>query len=138
MIKPLIGACANCGKNAPLITDKCQTCYWNYRSQIKAKPKEFKKLKPIPKVSKKRKIENAKYTVLRIEFLSKPENQICPITGKKTTEIHHKKGRIGALLLDTRYWLAVSREGHRMIEENPIWAKENNFSLDRLLKLLIK
>ncbi|WP_262885687.1 hypothetical protein [Myroides sp. LoEW2-1] len=42
------------------------------------------------------------------------------------------KGRVGSLFLDTRYWLAVSREGHRMIEENPKWAKEKGYSLNRL------
>jgi hypothetical protein len=86
----------------------------------------------IPKVSKKRKIENAKYLVLRIEFLSKKENTICPITNQKTTDIHHKKGRTGSLFLDTRYWIALSREGHKYVEENPEWAKENGFSLNRL------
>jgi len=91
-----------------------------------------KKPKIIPKVSKKRTVENLKYQVLRIEFLGKPENKICPITKQPTSDIHHKKGRIGSLLLDTRYWVALSREGHKFVEENPIWAKENGFSLDRL------
>ena len=88
--------------------------------------------KPIKQVSDKRKVENAKYLVLRIEFLGKPENQKCPITGKPTTDVHHMKGRIGGLLLDTRYWVALSREGHRFVEENPEWAKENGYSLNRL------
>ena len=54
-------------------------------------------MKPIPKVSKKRQIQNLQYSVLRTEFLGKKENQICPITGKPTTDIHHKKGRVGEL-----------------------------------------
>lgn len=91
-----------------------------------------KKAYTIPQVSDKRKIENAKYTVLRIEFLGKKENQICPITGWPTTDIHHKKGRVGDLFLDTKYWIALSREGHQFVEDNPEWAKENGFSLDRL------
>jgi hypothetical protein len=89
--------------------------------------------KPIKKVSDKRKIQNAKYLVLRIEFLGRPENQKCPITGKPTTDVHHMKGRIGDLLLDTRYWVALSREGHKYVEENPEWAKENGYSLNRLI-----
>ena len=93
---------------------------------------KLKSLNPIPKVSKKRQIENAKYSVLRIEFLGKIENRICPITKQPTTDIHHKKGRIGSLLLDTRYWIALSREGHKFVEENPEWAKENGYSLNRL------
>lgn len=72
------------------------------------------------------------YNRLRLEFLNKNENQICPITGGKTTEIHHKKGRIGKLLNDTRYWIALSREGHIKVELNPKWAKEYGYSLSRL------
>lgn len=101
--------------------------YCSYPCQIKyAKPKG---IKPI---SDKRKTEIQKYTILRKEFLSDPKNQICPITKQPTTDVHHKKGRVGSLFLDTRYWLAVSREGHIMIEENPEWAKENGYSLNRL------
>jgi len=50
----------------------------------------------------------------------------------ETTDIHHKKGRIGKLYLETTFWIALSREGHRMVEENPEWAKEQGYSLDRL------
>jgi len=50
----------------------------------------------------------------------------------ETTDIHHKKGRIGKLYLDITFWIALSREGHCMVEENPEWAKENGYSLDRL------
>lgn len=89
-------------------------------------------MKPIPKVSKKRQIQNLQYSVLRTEFLGKKENQICPITGKPTTDIHHKKGRVGELFLDTKYWVALSREGHRFVEENHEWAKEKGYSLNRL------
>lgn len=92
-------------------------------------------------VSKKRQAENKIYTADRKIFLA--ENPICPITGENTTDIHHKKGRIGfaddwarenkiTLFLDKRFWLAVSRNGHRQIEENPIWAKEKGYSLNRI------
>lgn len=106
-------------------------CKFKYAKPINIK---LKAMKPIPKVSDKRKVENAKYSVLRIEFLGKPENKICPITGWPTTDIHHKKGRVGDLFLDTKYWIALSREGHQHVEDNPEWAKENGYSLDRLSK----
>ncbi len=35
-----------------------------------------------------------------------------------STEIHHKRGRNGELLLDERYWLAVSSENHTWIHNN--------------------
>lgn len=104
-------------------------CKFKYGPPVNLK---LKPMKPIPKVSKKRQIKNLQYSVLRTEFLGKKENQICPITGKPTTDIHHKKGRVGELFLDTKYWVALSREGHRFVEENPEWAKENGYSLNRL------
>lgn len=88
--------------------------------------------KAIKKVSEKRSIENLQYSADRIVFLGKPENKICPITKKPTTDVHHKKGRVGSLFLNQRYWVALSREGHKYVEENPEWAKENGFSLNRL------
>lgn len=111
----------------------CQSCYWSdNKKKNEGKQKTIKEFKPIPKISQKRKIENAKYIVLRIEFLEKKENSICPVTGEKTTEIHHKKGRVGSLFLNTKFWLGVSRKGHLKIENNPEWAKENGFSENRL------
>ena len=85
--------------------------------------------KPIKKVSDKRKIENAKYLVLRIEFLGKPENQKCPITGKPTTDVHHTycgKDR-AKYYLDVSTWLAVSRLGHIWIHSFPKEARELGF-----------
>lgn len=112
-------------------------CQFKFGKKINIKLKSLnpeKKRYTIPKVSEKRKIDNLKYSAQRIVFLGKPENKICPITGWPTTEIHHKKGRIGDLFLDERYWIALSREGHQYVEENPEWAKENGYSLDRLSK----
>lgn len=132
------GFCIDCPEGSEekfLIAKRCEIHYWKHRKKInteKTKSKPIKKA--IPKISKKKQIENLKYQVLRTEFLGKKENEICPITNKKTTEIHHKKGRVGSLFLDVRYWLAVSREGHRMIEENPEWAKKEGYSLSRLSK----
>lgn len=111
----------------------CDTydCKKAYSAQKKNKPTSIK-FTPIPKVSKKRKIENLQYQVLRKQFLEKPDNRTCPITGLPTTDIHHKKGRTGTLFLNTDYWIALSREGHKQVEENPQWAKENGYSLNRL------
>lgn len=135
-IKQKKGLCPECisGIEVPLISGFCKYHYWKKRSELKSKKPEKKQQKPIQKRSKKRQIEELKYQALRIEFLGKPENRKCPITGDPTTDIHHKKGRIGSLLLDARYWIALSRKGHRFVEENPEWAKENGYSLSRLAK----
>jgi hypothetical protein len=94
----------------------------------------FEMPEPIKKVSDKRKFENKEYTKLRKLFLA--EYTICQVKGCKElpTEVHHKKGRIGKLLTDTRYFLGVCRECHNKIELEPTWAKENNYSLNRLDK----
>lgn len=147
-IKIKTGKCLDCPPDAPyrpLIAKRCQAHYKIYRNQLNSEknPNVVKTRKPLPKVSKKRAIENAKYTVAKIQFMSKPENNVCPVTKQETTDIHHKMGRVGfadqwarinnvPLLLDTRFWLAVSRDGHRQIEENPNWAKEMGYSLNRL------
>lgn len=107
---------------------------------------KLKSPKPIKKVSDKRKMEDIIYRSERIKFLSLPENQICPITGQKTTQIHHKMKRRGyadewarenkvSLYLDKRFWLAVSHEGHEMIENNPDWAVEKGYSIRSNQKL---
>jgi hypothetical protein len=81
---------------------------------------------PIKKVSDKRKIQDLQYKVLRIEFLGKPENKICPITKWPATEIHHTySGKDRAkYYLDTTTWIAVSREGHMWIHEFSKEARE--------------
>lgn len=61
------------------------------------------------------------------------------------TEVHHMAGkgidsyydesaeqRGICLLLDERFWLPVSREGHIEIEKRPEWAKKMGYSEDRL------
>ena len=117
--------------------DYCSTdCY----KASKSSDLKLKSLKPINNVSAKRKEEDAQYKILRQEFLSRPENKICPITGWPATEIHHKRKRRGyadewarlngiTLYLDTRFWLAVSREGHQWIEDNPTESYELGYSI---------
>lgn len=114
------------------------------KCEIKYKPhsQKIKKTKPINKVSAKQYSLNKQYSKLRIEFLLLPENQICPITGKQTTDVHHKKGRKGfadqwakdnniPLIIDVRFFIALSREGHDFVENNPNWAYENEYSIRR-------
>jgi hypothetical protein len=35
------------------------------------------------------------------------------------TQIHHKRGRLGGLLLDERHWLGVCAQGHDAIHRHP-------------------
>ena len=131
MIKQKIGKCSECDSSAPeqpLIAGKCQRHYWQFRSK-QWKKSEPKEKKPIPRRSKKKIIEDLQYSVLRKEFLEKPENKICKINGMPTTEIHHKycgKDR-AKYYLDTSTWLAVNRDSHNFIHDNPKKSRELGF-----------
>ena len=94
----------------------------------------FESPEPIKKVSQKRNLENKEYLKVRKVFLQ--SLMFCQVNSckKLPTEVHHKKGRIGKLLTDTRYFLGVCRECHNKIELEPLWAKENGYSLNRLDK----
>lgn len=89
---------------------------------------------PINKVSNTRKVENRIYSTLRKVFLD--NHPVCQIRRPgcrvKSSEVHHKKGRIGKLFLDVRFWLAACDRCHKWAEKNPEAAKEAGFSLDRL------
>ena len=41
----------------------------------------------------------------------------------KLNEVHHARGRLGPLLRDKRFWIAVSKQGHRWIHSNIHWAR---------------
>ena len=131
MIKQKTGKCSECEQSAPeqpLIAGKCQRHYWQFRSK-QWKKSEPKEKKPIPRRSKKKIIEDLQYSVLRKEFLEKPENKICKINGMPTTEIHHKycgKNR-AKYYLDTSTWLAVNRDSHNWIHAFPKEARELGF-----------
>jgi len=114
--------------------------YWNSDHKPVKKPKKVKpfdnrfwlksgKLKPIRKVSKRTSKKMGEYSRLKKSFIV---GKICPIYPHlPCVDIHHMKGRTGDLLLNTEFWLAVSRKGHMRIELNPSWAREQGFSLPR-------
>lgn len=74
------------------------------------------------------------YKKVRENYLSKQINCEAELSGCnfEANQIHHKKGRMGNLLIDDKYFLAVCGNCHHWIENNPVQAKELGFSLDRL------
>ncbi len=93
----------------------------------------LKEWKPIRKVSTKRKEENEIYSELREEFLK--TNPECQASGcsKESEDVHHMIGR-GKELNNTKYWLAVCRNCHIFITDNPLEAIKRNLSFSRLEK----
>jgi len=74
------------------------------------------------------------YSLVRKAFLLKNVKCQADLPGCSTaaTEIHHKKGRIGNLLIDSKFFLGVCRNCHDIIENQPNLAKELGFSESRL------
>ena len=67
------------------------------------------------------------YYELRDAYLKK--NKLCEVCFKKEAmDIHHKAGRGQNLL---KHFLAVCRECHSRIEDNPAWAIKNGYSIKR-------
>jgi len=115
---------------------KHEGCKWPVfsRGRCKIHQWEVKNRAILSPVSAKRAKENTIYHQKASAFKKLfPMCQVraCGCTGH-TTEIHHKRGRVGALLTDESHFLAVCRSCHSMIELNPEWAKENGYSESRL------
>jgi len=134
-IKIKLGQCIDCppdSKEQPLTAKRCNMHYWNYRASLK--PVKIKEIgKPIPKVSARQLERLAKYRKVRNEFMvnkkCEANLQGCTI---KATDLHHAKGKIGDLLTDKRFFKALCRSCHSYIETHPNFAKENNYSLNRI------
>lgn len=127
----------DCGNYATSNTDKCESCNREERKSEKSiKDDSIKLKKKLQYKPKKRSTKRAKqerdYLVKRGVFLNK--NQSCQVIGcgKESNQVHHKAGRIGLLLLYTPLWLAVCETCHPKIEENPMWAKNNGYSVNRI------
>lgn len=152
MIKAKEGKCSDCQNRTRLIAGRCQFCYWKNRKKVKES--EAKELEPteeikekkvitvsrnkkkyiIPKQSSKRRAQNVLYLKKRRIFME--QNTTCQAKLSNcsilSTDVHHRRGRVGDLLTDERYFLAVCRSCHDYIEAHPIFAKEKGFSLNRL------
>ena len=83
-------------------------------------------------LSDKRASEMETYNKEAKEFVKGKKCAVFP--DKDATECHHTKGRTGKLLLDQKWWLAVSRAGHNWINDNPNAAMEKGFTFSRLSK----
>ncbi len=122
-------------------TDKfCSSqCKRKHEETLQKKPKE--KPKQIRKVSKKQSVLNSKYSVLRIQFLSKPENKFCFVEncGKLATTIEHRMGRKGfaddlakenkiPLIIDERFFAPCCLDHNLEFERNPDLSKKYQLS----------
>lgn len=85
---------------------------------------------PLRRVSSKRSKQLKEYLVLRADYLA--SHRLCEVCKtSKATDIHHRKGRTGTRLNDTQYFIAVCRDCHNQIHDNPKWAYETGLLLSK-------
>lgn len=104
-----------------------------------SKPREPRRLRQ--KSSRQRRRE-ARYMPIRNAFIRQhPHCQVCVKMSTlldphhysimPSVDVHHKKGKIGELFFDTRFFMAVCRGHHEAIGREPAWAKKHGFIVDR-------
>lgn len=92
---------------------------------MKRSAKPIRKRTP-RRISDRRRAELTAYRALRQVFLA--QHPYCVVfPSLRATDVHHVRGRSGEALLDTRYWLPVSRQGHRWIHDHPAEAAQRGW-----------
>jgi hypothetical protein len=85
-------------------------------------------------VSPKRAKADRQYAKLRRAFLHLDEDgrpcELCE--ERQATEVHHRRGRVGALYLLTDHWSALCRHCHAWATENPTEAIRVGISEPRI------
>jgi hypothetical protein len=136
--------CDGCGKQLPIwknvVVDGirnrlCKHC-WSCHKSNDSNSKPTKNKKPIAPRSHKRSQEERVYTGKRVIFML--EHPMCQanISGlctHRSTDVHHKAGRVGSLLLDEQLWMSVCRVCHQWIEEHPIEATEQGWRVSKTI-----
>jgi len=100
----------------------CQSCWYSIEKPKAIKPVSTKMQATMDEYTKKRKAYLALFLTCQATLVD------C--TGG-ATDVHHMEGR-GENHNKVSTWLAVCRNCHRWIEENPAEAKELGFSRSRL------
>lgn len=110
----------------------CMYC-WN---KIKHKQMKIKKPKKttINPISTKMAKKLAKYRIERDKFLNQNPTCMFPKCNSKKVELHHSAGRVGNLLYDPKYFIALCRTHHIYVENNPNEAIQLKLSTTRLDK----
>jgi hypothetical protein len=85
------------------------------------------RLKPI---ADKKKAIRKEYAAMAASFILKYAKCVV-YPNRRATDVHHTRGRLGALLVDKKWWLPVSRAGHNWIHNNPKEATERGFLFSR-------
>ncbi len=102
------------------------------RDQIADELSRYRRFRSVAARTPERLHEERVYRARVREWLRLPENRWCRVywllSGRRVpaTQCHHYQGRRGMLLLHEPFWIPVSWEGHRWIEEHHAQARELN------------
>ena len=141
-MKSKLKICSSCSRERKIWKSEgklkyCQRCWFGTKPKL-AKPAKVKKQKKIAFASPKRALQNKEYSEQRKVFLEDHPFCEAKIEGigclGASSQVHHRLGRLGDLLLDQKYWLAVDSVCHEWIEKFPAKSKELGFSLKRNTK----
>lgn len=139
----MIIECKECG--SPKIENRdeglCASC-----NRLRRKTRQVKALEPAPAIKKRSDVMTImmnRYRPKAAKFLVGKQCAVFP--EKKATQVHHMYTRSIndfadewaaenniPYLLDERFWLPVSDEGHEKITRDSNWAWENKFSFKRV------
>jgi len=71
----------------------------------------------------------ALYELLRRDYL---RNARCAKCGSnRYLCVHHKRGRLGKLLTETKHWVALCFDCHRWVHDNPEWARKSGLLAEK-------
>lgn len=131
-----IKTCTACGESREIYArGMCGFCYQKDRQKVYAERAKNKPKKKnfIKQESDKRAEQLARYRINRDKYMK--EHPICEVhdCNKPSTNLHHKKGRDGELVFDTKYFMACCGSCHprRIHETDTAWAKEKGYLLTR-------
>lgn len=74
------------------------------------------------RISDRQRIRLKEYSVVRKIYLN--EHGLCAKCGGKASDIHHKRGKLGALLTRTEHFVSVCRDCHHWIHDHPKESRE--------------
>lgn len=147
MIKLKKKICKSCGREEYIFSQgRCKKCDAKvnpdkYRIKVKVKTDGKPKRKALSKkrikpISDKEKERRKLYKKARAEY--KDVVKVCERCGTdKGLELHHKKGREGALLWDKNYFCLLCSDCHRHVHANPEESYKEGWLLSRVGKFKV-
>jgi hypothetical protein len=100
--------------------------------RLKSKQRRYRRRKINPLSDRQRHI-NRLYAKIKTKWWAVEGQGWCPVMlqifgqAERVQDVHHMRGTLGTLKIDTRFWLAVSRAGHCWIESNRELARQHGW-----------